>query len=1251
MGACKKIVVTIDSAGSKSLFESEQSDVIVGRSKKADLRLAFEGMSREHFALQEKEGILYIKDLGSANGTMVNGVLISKEKYRKLTPKDKIEVKGLALKIDAKVLDFSVPVKQAPKVKSRPEPLPAQLDAPEVLADLDERELALAREIIIEASPKPQPVQPLPQETVSIVNQQAQDKEMHDRIQAQAMELLSSAEKEAKELIENAHIRLAQIKEAEIKRWHDAWQLQADQELAWLREKVKAEESTLVRNNLQQQQMQLEKEWQIKVAEEKEKLAQQIEEAQKDMVASAHEKGKKILAEAELNSQGLIEDARKMAKEVRDQTYKESMALKDQALEAYEKQRNQALSIYQETLDRAAAQAEKLLKEAKQEIEGRESKLREHEAVSKMQTEESLLETESKARKIIHEATTQAQQLIESARAEEKQLKEDAEKLLKNSYATALAMATASDAVNFTGDFPELKSVEFKKIEELHHFGLENLDHLKRSTGHELADVQKKKISALAEEEKNLRERMYERIQLEAQEDALRIKQAAEKNAEEILAQAYTLSKRLSAETQHKYLADKNRIEQEIKILDEKNQTADHMNSELQAALHEGELKKRYLMHELEQLSLEEATYNHKLGLVKEELAQARHEHAEFVKEIKENEAQLRQSVQEQREERIAHEAQVMATRKEWDCELANLGEEVANLREEKTSCLQIMQETQVQLTSTEAETRRLEDEKQNLECLLKEYEQKIVQAQNTFEEMLNEESEMRHKLDATTLLFQQAQQNEQEINNRCQQMIQQSKAESDQMRKQLEDERTSLDHLKKAQEKLVREEAQEYQKKIYQEARLEGQKICAQLVEEGRQKKAQILEKVREMQERIEATNLEMSKKEQEMKEYQERKMMEAQKEAIALTESVQQEIQSARQCSEEEGRKLLADVHARAEQIISQAEQQKAMAQDTIQDEIDTRRRAIDTELENYKSEQTREMAQIKIRELETLKQKEKEFSEKWEMIREDAIQEISENMRVNLLMKFQECLQPTMTSESVEQFKTRFMGSIQEVVRAAIYPPNQENAPRAKGLLQGKGKVARKVKIFWLKIGLSIGIPIVLIFVHLMAPNFYSNLYRHTLGKLVNGDSYSNNYVENEIALSRNRPKFNPTPTPGFKLNYTDNVIYTQGYRDLVLNAQFIEEWTKDCNRFLEQELRMSDETIVALVSHENNMHEQLVPLFLKINPDFEKEGVARMREVEAEYYPKIKGLFPDEAKFAKFYKFKEDYFFQKLNQSSR
>ena len=48
--------------------------IVVGRSKKnSNLHLEYEGVSRVHAKLQYRDGVLYVTDLGSTNGTYING--------------------------------------------------------------------------------------------------------------------------------------------------------------------------------------------------------------------------------------------------------------------------------------------------------------------------------------------------------------------------------------------------------------------------------------------------------------------------------------------------------------------------------------------------------------------------------------------------------------------------------------------------------------------------------------------------------------------------------------------------------------------------------------------------------------------------------------------------------------------------------------------------------------------------------------------------------------------------------------------------------------------------------------------------------------------------------------------------------------------------------------------------------------------------------------------------------------------------
>lgn len=60
-----------------------KSENIVGRSNDCDITLAAAHLSRRHAKLMVKEGLLYVKDLGSSNGTYLNGKRVTEARVKR----------------------------------------------------------------------------------------------------------------------------------------------------------------------------------------------------------------------------------------------------------------------------------------------------------------------------------------------------------------------------------------------------------------------------------------------------------------------------------------------------------------------------------------------------------------------------------------------------------------------------------------------------------------------------------------------------------------------------------------------------------------------------------------------------------------------------------------------------------------------------------------------------------------------------------------------------------------------------------------------------------------------------------------------------------------------------------------------------------------------------------------------------------------------------------------------------------------
>src|SRR5438093_1150473 len=74
------------------------SSTTVGRQEDCQLRIRSSQVSRKHCQLFEKKGLLIVKDLGSSNGTLVNGKKI--EEQRVLEPGDELMIGQVTFKVE-----------------------------------------------------------------------------------------------------------------------------------------------------------------------------------------------------------------------------------------------------------------------------------------------------------------------------------------------------------------------------------------------------------------------------------------------------------------------------------------------------------------------------------------------------------------------------------------------------------------------------------------------------------------------------------------------------------------------------------------------------------------------------------------------------------------------------------------------------------------------------------------------------------------------------------------------------------------------------------------------------------------------------------------------------------------------------------------------------------------------------------------------------------------------------------------------
>lgn len=89
-------LVMVKADGTSREFPFDKSQIVIGRDEGARLRIPLPSVSRKHCELSIDDDELVVKDLGSANGTYVNGARV---KDRELSPGDLLTVGGVVFVI------------------------------------------------------------------------------------------------------------------------------------------------------------------------------------------------------------------------------------------------------------------------------------------------------------------------------------------------------------------------------------------------------------------------------------------------------------------------------------------------------------------------------------------------------------------------------------------------------------------------------------------------------------------------------------------------------------------------------------------------------------------------------------------------------------------------------------------------------------------------------------------------------------------------------------------------------------------------------------------------------------------------------------------------------------------------------------------------------------------------------------------------------------------------------------------------
>ncbi len=179
-----------------------------------------------------------------------------------------------------------------------------------------------------------------------------------------------------------------------------------------------------------------------------------------------------------------------------------------------------------------------------------------------------------------------------------------------------------------------------------------------------------------------------------------------------------------------------------------------------------------------------------------------------------------------------------------------------------------------------------------------------------------------------------------------------------------------------------------------------------------------------------------------------------------------------------------------------------------------------------------------------------------------------------------------------------------------------------------------------------------------------NGRSGLYGAMLGiALILGAQFTWNAVEKNkspmkaraIAAAEERQKdlearkFNPPQVDEVKESYTDSIIYTRNFAGFYTDADIQKRFYKEASAYLLKTWRVEEEKAIEVISISISLVKELQDRRAKIHPDYVKDGIQKMRDLEKDTLGRLKTTLGSEVRVQSYKKFEAQFFTNEIKKS--
>lgn len=294
---------------------------------------------------------------------------------------------------------------------------------------------------------------------------------------------------------------------------------------------------------------------------------------------------------------------------------------------------------------------------------------------------------------------------------------------------------------------------------------------------------------------------------------------------------------------------------------------------------------------------------------------------------------------------------------------------------------------------------------------------------------------------------------------------------------------------------------------------------------------------------------------------------------------------------------------------------------------------------EFENRKKAEEAEMANMKLKWLEDMKARQAEEERQARILKSHQVVEVTRHLEMLIVPKIQRLVG--------EKESTLILGELKhdlEPMVKRVILEEQSNTPGSSEIekvISSDPVIEKFKRRARLRSRTMIAVPVLMFVIAVALPEYFEVL-RNPGDLLRGGKSLSQLVAERRARDLASQKRFNPILVDELGQTYSDSVLYTRNYSALKKDPENLRRWSLELEKYMFNELGLPETVATSYVSAEMTLIDNLILQRSAINPDYENEGIARLRKVESEFLDDLKGKVGGDVNYDKIRAYERRFF---------